>query len=257
MNKIAVLMRKEWLELRREKWLLGSIGLMLVLLTGIPFAVLSNPGASNTNISALVNDPSFRGLSQNEILQVVLMRQFLLLYMMMPLYIPSTIAAYSIVGEKSKRTLEPLIATPVRTSELMIAKSLIAAIPAMLVSWLGYGVYMIGTRFVVLSGEVYSRVFTFPWLLAIVLWVPLLTLIAVGLGVMISTRVNDPRTAQQLTGVVVVPVLVVFFAQLSGVLVVNSTFVFGAVIPLALTAIGILFTSIKVFNRETILTRWT
>jgi ABC-2 type transport system permease protein len=257
MNKIAVVMHKEWLELRREKWLLGSIGLMLALLTGIPFAVLSNPGASNTNISALVNDPSFRGLSQDEILQVILMRQFLLLYMMMPLYIPSTIAAYSIVGEKAKRTLEPLLAAPVRTAELMIAKSLVAAIPAMLVSWLGYSVYMIGTRFVILSDQVYNLVFTPAWMLAIVLWVPLLTLIAVGLGVMISTRVNDPRTAQQLTGVVVVPVLVVFFAQLSGLLSVNTGVVFGAVVPLALAAAGILFASIKIFNREAILTRWS
>lgn len=257
MSKLGVIMHKEWLELRREKWLLGSIGLMLVLLTGIPFAVLSNPASSNTNVSALVNDPAFIGLTQIEILQIILMRQFLLLYMMMPLYIPATISAYSIVGEKSKRTLEPLIAAPIQTRDLLLAKSLVAAIPAVLVSWLGYGIYTLGTRAVVVSERVYQQVFTNAWLLAIVLWVPLLTMIAVGLGVMISSRVNDPRTAQQLTGVVVVPVLVVFFAQLSGLLTVSASFVLIAVVPLTLVAIAILYAAIHMFNRETILTRWS
>lgn len=257
MSKLGVIMHKEWLELRREKWLLGSIGLMLALLTGIPFAVLSNPATSNTDISVLINDPALRGFSATEVQQVLLMRQFLLLYMMMPLYIPATIAAYSIVGEKSKRTLEPLIAAPIRTSDLLLAKSLVAALPAVLVSWLGYSIYTLGTRAVVVSERVYSEVFTPAWLLAIVLWVPLLTLIAVGLGVIISSRVNDPRTAQQLTGVVVVPVLVVFFAQLSGVLTVNASFVVIAVVPLLLIAVAILYAAIHMFNRETILTRWS
>jgi len=227
-----------------------------VLLTGIPFAVLSNPASSNTNLSGLINDPAFRGLNEIEVLQITLMRQFLLLYMMMPLYIPATISAYSIVGEKSKRTLEPLIAAPIRTRDLLLAKILVAAIPAVLVSWLGYGIYTLGTRAVV-SEQVYVQVFTLPWLLAILLWVPLLTLIAVGLGVIISSRVNDPRTAQQLTGVVVVPVLIVFFAQLSGLLTVSASFVLLALVPLAICAAAILYAAIRMFNRETILTRWS
>jgi ABC-2 type transport system permease protein len=257
MNKLGVMIHKEWLEIRREKWLLGSIGLMLVLLTGIPFAVLSNPASSNTNLSGLINDPAFRGLNEIEVLQITLMRQFLLLYMMMPLYIPATISAYSIVGEKSKRTLEPLIAAPIHTHDLLLAKILVAAIPAVLVSWLGYGIYTLGTRAVVVSEQVYAQVFTLPWLLAILLWVPLLTLIAVGLGVIISSRVNDPRTAQQLTGVVVVPVLIVFFAQLSGLLTVSASFVLLALVPLAICAAAILYAAIRMFNRETILTRWS
>ena len=49
--------------------------------------------------------------------------QILVLYMLAPLFIPLTIASYSIIGEKQLRTLEPLLATPIRTWELLAAKA--------------------------------------------------------------------------------------------------------------------------------------
>ena len=68
-------------------------------------------------------------------MQIYLINEFLLLFMMMPLIIPITIAAYSIVGEKTTRSLEPLLATPITTAELLIGKGLAAAIPAIAATW--------------------------------------------------------------------------------------------------------------------------
>ena len=41
-----------------------------------------------------------------------------------------SVAAHSVIGEKQARTLEPLLATPLKTSELLAAKVISAAIPA-------------------------------------------------------------------------------------------------------------------------------
>lgn len=49
--------------------------------------------------------------------------------MLIPTVVPLTIAIYSVIGEKSARTLEPLLAAPVRVGELLLAKSLASAIP--------------------------------------------------------------------------------------------------------------------------------
>ena len=40
-----------------------------------------------------------------------------------------SVAAHSVIGEKQARTLEPLLATPLKTSELLAAKVISAAIP--------------------------------------------------------------------------------------------------------------------------------
>ena len=45
-------------------------------------------------------------------------------FLMMPLIIPMSIAAQSIVGEKQYKSLEPLLATPIKTGELLFAKAL-------------------------------------------------------------------------------------------------------------------------------------
>ena len=66
------------------------------------------------------------GMSGGECVQVYLINQFLLMFMMMPVIIPVTIASYSIVGEKATHSLEPLLATPISTMELLAGKSLAA-----------------------------------------------------------------------------------------------------------------------------------
>ena len=51
------------------------------------------------------------------------------MFMLIPLFIPVNIAAYSIVGEKTTHSLEPLLATPISTGELLAGKNLASVIP--------------------------------------------------------------------------------------------------------------------------------
>jgi ABC-2 type transport system permease protein len=68
--------------------------------------------------------------------------------------------------------------------------------------------------------------------------------------------VNDPRVAEQISMVIIVPVLAGFFGQIGGLFVLNSTIIsIVAVIMLLLDGVMV-YLSTRVFRREQILTRW-
>jgi len=78
----------------------------------------------------------------------------------------------------------------------------------------------------------------------------------VALIVVLSSRVNDPRTAQQISAVLVVPVLGLLFGQLAGVIVLGPALALGIGVILAIIAAGALWAATRLFQREVILTRW-
>jgi ABC-2 type transport system permease protein len=78
----------------------------------------------------------------------------------------------------------------------------------------------------------------------------------VALIVVLSSRVNDPRTAQQFSAVLVVPVLALLFGQLAGVIVLGPALALGIGAVLAIVAGGAVWLATRLFQREVILTRW-
>ena len=262
MNKIGVILQKEWLELRQQRGLLLGVMLPPLLLTVLPLVTAYGLGhtasiaGSRGQLPPGINNPAFVGLTQPEVGQVIVGQQFSILLLLLPMIIPSVIAAYSIVGEKTNRTLEPLLATPIRSWELLLGKSLASLIPAIGITWLCGAVFAAGLASVAINARVFTTVVSPGWVLVLMLCTPLLALIAVAAMVAISSRVNDPRTAQQLSGVGVVPILLVFFGQITGWLVLRPALVLGAVVVLGLLAVLAMWGAARLFQREVILTRW-
>ncbi|VAW38611.1 hypothetical protein MNBD_CHLOROFLEXI01-3092, partial [hydrothermal vent metagenome] len=94
------------------------------------------------------------------------------------------------------------------------------------------------------------------WLLAVFLVGPLLAVMSVCAAMMISSRVTDPRTAEQLSGAVVLPIILLIVGQSFGVFLLSSELVLvTAVILLFLDAL-LIYLTIKLFRRENILTNW-
>jgi ABC-2 type transport system permease protein len=195
-------------------------------------------------------------LSGAECGQYYLVSQFLLMFMLMPLAIPVTIAAYSIVGEKTTRTLEPVLATPITSFELLMGKALAAAIPAVVVTWLGFLIFAIGANILAVGPGVMEKILAPLWLLAIILIGPLLAIGSVSVAVMVSSRANDPRVAEQLSMLVIIPLLGLFFAQIAGLILVNETLILWMAFFLVVIDIGLMAFATQLFQRETILTRW-
>jgi ABC-2 type transport system permease protein len=260
-NKILVILQKEWLDLRQDRALLLSTLVLPVIWTALAIALTylvdHTPQDNAAQPGMAAADPTLAGLSNLELGQAVIGKQFEMLFLLIPLFIPSIIAAYSIVGEKAKRTLEPLLAAPVRTVELLLGKPLAALIPAVALTWACGAVFAAAIAGVAASPRVFAAIVTPAWLILLLLCAPLLSLIGIAASVAISSRVNDPRTAQRLSGVVVVPILLLFFGQLAGVLVLSPALSLGATAVLALVAALAIWGATRLFQREVILTRWS
>jgi hypothetical protein len=85
---------------------------------------------------------------------------------------------------------------------------------------------------------------------------PLAALVALQLAVMTSFRVNDPRTAQQLGVLVILPLVGVFVAQFAGLFWLTTPLILLVAAALFVLWLGLVAASVVLFDRERILTRW-
>ena len=260
MPKIWTIIDKEWAEVFKNRLVLFTVAFMPILFTALPLLMIAI-GGSQAGMGDVTDMPDqylemCGDLTGTACFTLMMVNQFLLLFMMMPLIIPVTIAAYSIVGEKTTHCLEPLLATPITTAELLIGKSLAALIPGVLATWLSFGVFAVASYILVQSPELLHRILDPMWIIAIGLVGPLLALAGINVTLMVSSRVSDPRTAEQVSMMLLLPLLGVFFAQIAGVLMVNAQVMqLAAVILVAIDA-GLVYLGVRAFQRETILTKW-
>ncbi len=265
MKKIRTIILKEWAEVFRNRMVIFTVAFLPLLMTAIPLGIIySTRGTASATGNAIGSQlPSDmtqsmcpNGLSGSDCFQVFLVSEFMMLFMLVPVAIPVTIAAYSIVGEKTTRSLEPLLATPITTVELLVGKCLAAVIPAILATYAAFGIFSLGTWLIVANKTLLFALLDARWLIAIFLVGPLLALLAVVFSLMISSRVNDPRVAEQISMIIILPVLGGFFGQVAGLFVLNKQIItIVAFVMLVLDAL-MLYLATRVFQREQILTRW-
>lgn len=265
-NKVLLILKKEWLELRQQRVLVLTMTLPPLLFALLPlvgvFLVGQFPEINgDKDIKDLANalgrlNPAILNMSPKEVSQVIFGQQLATLFFLIPIILPSVIASYSVVGEKTSQTLEPLLATPVRTWELLLAKCLTSLLPSVLFTWAGAAVFAAGLAFVAASPAVFSAIISPGWVMVLFLCAPLLALITIALTIAVSSRANDPRSAQQISAVLILPIILVIFGQITGVLTLSPLVaLLGALILAVLAAISI-WLATRLFQRETILTRW-
>lgn len=261
-SRIQTIVDKEWSEIFKNRIVLFTVTFMPLMLTLLPLAILyfTRPASGQLTGDSADIPPQFmqlcQGINPVDCMQYFLLNQFLLMFMMMPLIIPTAIAAYSIVGEKTTRSLEPLLATPITTIELLVGKALSAVIPAILVTWGAFFLFILLMPLVGASPAVVRLVVAPTWLLAILLIGPLMAIASVNLAVIVSSRVNDPRVAEQISGILVVPVLALLFGQIAGLIVINPGIMFITAIMMIIIDSGLIYIGTQLFEREAILTRW-
>ena len=94
------------------------------------------------------------------------------------------------------------------------------------------------------------------WLIGVVVLGPLLAAAAVSMSIIVSSRVSDPRTAEQLSMVLIVPLLGVFFGQIGGLILIDAGFMLAMVAVMLLADAGLVYLGVRLFPRETLLTKW-
>jgi ABC-2 type transport system permease protein len=260
MKKIKTIINKEWAEVFKNRLVLFSVIFLPLILTLLPlltvWGMTKFPDESGEPLPPELVGEMCSGLTSNECTMIYMLSIYTLMFMILPVMIPVTIAAYSIVGEKTTRSLEPLLATPITTIELLLGKALAAIIPAIVVSWLAYITYALIT-IAMLQSQAVVDFFQEPvWFMAIFIVGPLFTLLAVCMAILISSRVTDPRVAEQLSGLVILPVMLLVIGQSVGWLVISPEVIFLLAVGTAVVDAILIVITVKSFQREVILTRW-
>jgi ABC-2 type transport system permease protein len=265
--RLGALLAKEWADLRRNRAALLPVVATAIACTTLPFvvtigipAMVGEPLSSDDGFRSALTErgwmqPSLVALDDESAAQAFVYQQFLVLFAIVPVVGAMTFASHSIISEKQARTLEPLLATPVTTTELLAAKIVASLVPSLVVAQVAAALYLV--LIAAFSGAAVAGAILTPRALLLQLAIgPLAALVALELAVMTSSRVNDPRTAQQVGVLIIVPLSGLMIAQFAGGFWLTGTVLALFAAVLGLLAAILLFAGVRVFDREAILTRW-
>jgi ABC-2 type transport system permease protein len=266
MTRIRALLGKELAELRRNPSVflpavitaVSSLFLPLFVAVIVPAATgerLSDSSDFQVALELYRAQPSMRELEPEAAIQAWIFQQFLFLILLTPIAGSMSAAAFSVIGEKQARTLEPLLATPLRTYELLTAKVLGSLVPALALTVGCFGLYVVLVLVFARPGA-YLALLTGQSLLTVALLGPLGALAALQMAVCVSSRVNDARSAQQIGALVILPIVGLLIAQVTGTFVLTIGWLALIALGLAVVNAGLLALGVALFDRESILTRW-
>ena len=133
-SRVAALLVKELAELLRNRAAIVPVLFLALVTIVLPFLitilvpmVAGEPLASDPEFARAarrVGLPHTMPLSDEGAVQTFIFQQFMLLQLLIPVTGAMAFAGYSLIGEKQARTLEPLLATPITTTELLVANGL-------------------------------------------------------------------------------------------------------------------------------------
>lgn len=164
------------------------------------------------------------------------------LFLLVPIITAMTVSANSFVGEKENRTLESLLFSPISIKKLFLSKIIASFIPPLFVSIISFIIsgIIINSLGYPLFGEL-----IFPsgnWVVLITCLSPMVILLTVLLNILISARVKTYQEAQNVGGIIVLPVIALMIGQVSGL------FLLGVQL-IILISVGILIVNLVLWNR--------
>jgi ABC-type Na+ efflux pump permease subunit len=149
-----------------------------------------------------------------------------------PLTISTAVGAATIVGERERGTGEFLAHSPASAQEIYLGKLIASLVPGYCTVAAGFGVYSVIVNLTV-GPEVGGWFFPTAQWWVMILWVlPPFLAICLSLVLRLSARVSSTAAAQQASGLVSLPLIMIAYTQATGVL-------FGAGhLPLAIGAVA-------------------
>lgn len=246
------LIKKDLKDIFRSKTLLITI-IVVPIMFSVIFPLVVMAGALLTDFEKIVGDDAQKlmdsilesttgGVFASYSLEQQIVYMFInfilpALFLLVPIITAMTIAANSFVGEKENRTLESLLFSPISIKTLFLSKIIASLIPPLfisIISFIACGV-IINSFGYSLFGEV-----IFPsgnWVALITCLSPMVILLSVLLNILISARVKTNQEAQNLGGIIALPVIALMIGQVSGL------FLLGVQL-IILISIGILIVNI-------------
>ena len=243
LSKAWLVASRDFKIFKRQKNIWYSIIVFPILISVLFPAILEFAGQRNAGLLTTANLPN-------------LLNSFSFFIVIGAAYIPLGIASYSIVGEKIEKSLEPLLATPLTDGEILLGKAIAALLPTLAAMYAGATVFMVGVDAVTFGklGYNYFPNWTFGVLLLVL--VPVAVVMSVLYSVIVSSRVNDVRSANGFGIFIFLPLLAIYLASeiriisldINGILIISGI--------LSAIDIALYFVGKAAFQREEILTKW-
>lgn len=174
-----------------------------------------------------------------------------------PISISLVIALETFVGEKERRSLEPLLSTPLTNTELYIGKTLAAMIPPLIASYGGMLVYLSGLVF----GDLSWRPPAFL-IVQIILITTVQALVMVTGAVVVSSQTTSTRAANLLASFIIIPMAlliqgesVIMFLAPDAESPNGISSLWAIIVGMSVVVILLLRVGNSIFNREELLGR--
>jgi ABC-type Na+ efflux pump permease subunit len=179
LSRVGAVVRTELRDYRRKRAIIVGMVILPCLFLVEPTVAIFFIAGSNSGIDQYVVFP-------------------LLSLLLIPVFTPPTLAAYTVAGEREQGTLEPLLTTPITKEEFILGRAAAVMLPTVALSYVISGLFLAAVRLFA-SAAVATAVFQHgPILIGMVLFTPLLAAWAIWVGMAVSVRANEVRVAQQL-----------------------------------------------------------
>jgi len=245
LEQVWIITRKDFLEFRRNRYVFWTlIGMPIIFSLLGPVILLAVP----------FSDPSLEG--EVEQILPLLMGMILFMLSLVPAIVPTIVASHSFVGEKVNRSLEPLLATPTTDSELLFGKILAAFLPTMAGTYIAFAINIIAIDLILLPVVGQLLLPNLSWVIAMFFFAPAIGITSIEANVLVSSRMSDVRAAQQVGGLIVMPVVLLFVGSLINVFAITPVNMLILSSIFGLTAFALFQVSRRLFQREKILTKW-
>ena len=166
-----------------------------------------------------------------------------------PISVSLVIALESFVGEKERRSIEPLLNTPLENWQLYLGKLLAVVVPPLMASYLGMSVYLSGL--ILKSIEIPP----FPTLLQIFALTTVQAVMMVAAAVVISSQATSTRAANLLASFIIIPVALLIQGESIMMFWGTNDMLWWAVFGLFVLTILLVRVGLARFNREELLGR--
>ena len=212
---------------------------IVVLVTGFPF---------------LANFAAGRGLNYvNQYGANLIIERLLPFLMLVVGFFPSSfslvIALETFVGEKERRSLEPLLTTPLTDLQLYIGKLIAATAPPVIASYLGMFVYLL------LIGLSMNWWPSAELLLVSMVLSTTESLVMVTGAVIVSSQSTSVRAANLLASFIIIPMAFLLQAEAGMLLFANYTALWLIALFLLVVNILLIRLGVRIFDREHLLGR--
>ncbi len=202
------------------------------------------------SLPSALADPIANLPQEEQLLTLVLGYLLAPLFLIVPLMVSAVLAADAFAGEKERRTMETLLHLPVSDRDLFVAKFLTGFIPAVSVSWIGFGAFAIvanGVSWGVVDGLLIPNAL---WVVVIFWVAPAVATLGLGIMVRVSARCRTTQEANQLGGAVILPLIFVAVGQSTGLLLVDVPLALGIGAAIWVVAVALVARGAKMFTRD-------